>query len=153
MLQQTANEVWGYGAGMARSVARVTQVGPLPTDVTTEGALRFERQGVGEWLVDLDALGVTELRYLAARMLQGAGAPDYQALLSVVPGSGGNQYRVSIRDMAAGNPGVVSDIPEGGALVVDVITDQTGVLDFSYGPQLPAPPVPPPGAPERRLIL
>lgn len=156
MLQSTSNSVWGYGRGMARTVARTTRGTGAPDETTTEGAMNFAYQGPGEWLVTFDVAGVTEIRYLAARILQGGGAPDIQAMICIVPGTGGKQATVSLRDASAGNPAPPAEIPEDGALVVDVITDQTGDIRFSYGPQIPPPdtiPPPAPRPPTREVIL
>jgi len=150
MLQATSDQVWGFGRGMARTVARVTLTADGPV---TEGAMVFETTAAGEWTVTLDTAGVTEIRYLAARILQGAGAPDIQAMCVVIPNTGGKQIAVSVRDMAAGNPGVAVDLPLDSALVIDVITDQTGDIEFSYGPQIPPPSLPPPVPPPRERVI
>ncbi|MCP4593413.1 MAG: hypothetical protein GY842_21970 [bacterium] len=163
MIQQESQNVWGYGRGMARSVARVTfaseDPGPDPTDptdpanYTTLGAMKFTRVGLGAWQVDLDVAGPTYLRYAAARILYST-SDDFQAHVTIddsdpeVPF--GSRLRVQVWDVNGG--GVPADDAEDlqldAALCIEVIVNQSGEPKYNTGPSLlalpPPPPIPPP---------
>ncbi len=156
MIQQTSRPVWGYGRGMARTVARVTYIPgdtpePDPADAsyyTTLGPMKFTREGVGNWIVDLDVGGVTHYRYLAARIIYSGGAV-LQANVrveddpSVPPGS---RLRVQVLNPTGGGPApdAPEDLGANAALCIEAIVNQPGEPAFSTGPSLEELPPPPP---------
>ncbi len=158
MIQQESQNVWGYGRGMARSVARITfasedpgvdPVDPtVPANYTTLGAMKFTRLGVGQWQVDLDVAGPTFLRYIAARILFST-ADEVQAQVTVDPDLSvplGSRLRVQVWDVSGGGGDTPFDIQPDSALCIEVIVNQPGELQFSTGPDENAlvPPVPAP---------
>jgi len=155
MIQQESLPVWGYGRGMARTVARVTYIpGAAPPDpanpdlYTTLGAMKFTREGVGDWIVDVDVAGVTFYRYLAARIIYAGGAVLQANVTvendpSVPPGS---RLRVQILDPQGGPPGPdnPADLSANSALCIEAIVNQPGEPRYGYGPALVSAPAPAP---------
>ena len=149
MIQQESQNVWGYGRGMARTIARVTFATDVPEPnpanpayYSTLGPMKFTRLDVGAWQVDLDVAGPTYIRYAAARILFST-SDDYQAHVTIddsdpdVPP--GSRLRVQIWDVNGG--GVPADDPEDlqldAALCIQVIVNQPGEPKYSYGPRVP----------------
>jgi len=154
MIEGTGVPTWGFGRGQVRTVARVTRAGGVDTVL---GAMLFIDSGSGRWTVKPDVAGYTAIRYAAARILAPDGESQLQAA-AVIPGNG-SVVDVQIRDVST-NPNTNVELPEDCALVVDLIVDQTGTLQFSFGQQLPpeaAPepepaPRPPPSEPPPRIL-
>ena len=154
MLQSTGDQVWGFGRGQVRTVARLTRADGVDTVL---GPMLFIDVGGGRWTVKPDVSGFTAVRYVAARILapDGAGFASLQAA-AVIPGDG-SVIDVQIRDVNIEDNAV---LPDDCALVIDLIVDQTGTLEFSFGPQLPPEPVPepepaprpPPSEPPPRIL-
>ncbi len=155
MLQSTGDQVWGFGRGQVRTVARLTRADGVDTVL---GPMLFIDEGGGRWTVKPDVSGFTAVRYVAARILapDGAGLASLQAA-AVIPGDG-SVIDVQIRDVNGAESNAV--LPENCALVIDLIVDQTGTLEFSFGRQLPPVPVPepepqpspPPSEPPPRIL-
>ena len=160
MIQQTSQTVWGYGRGMARTVARVTyapgEETPDPTNpdfYTTLGPMKFTRgETAGWWNVDLDVGGVTYYRYLAARIIYSGGAV-LQANVRVDPATpDGSRLIVQILNPAGGGgptppPDTPEDLGVNAALCIEAIVNQPGEPIFATGPALLAAPPPPPPPP------
>ncbi len=108
---------------------------------TVLGPMLFIEGGGGRWTVKPDVSGFTAVRYVAARILapDGGGLASLQAA-AVIPGDG-SVIDVQIRDV---NIEANAVLPNDCALVIDLIVDQTGTLEFSFGKQLPPVPVPAP---------
>ncbi len=138
MLQSTGDQVWGFGRGQVRTVARLTRADGVDTVL---GPMLFIDEGGGRWTVKPDVSGFTAVRYVAARILapDGGGLASLQAA-AVIPGDG-SVIDVQIRDVNIEDNAV---LPNDCALVIDLIVDQTGTLEFSFGNQLPPVPVPAP---------
>ena len=138
MLQSTGDQVWGFGRGQVRTVARLTRADGVDTVL---GPMLFIEGGGGRWTVKPDVSGFTAVRYVAARILapDGGGLASLQAA-AVIPGDG-SAIDVQIRDV---NIEANAVLPNDCALVIDLIVDQTGTLEFSFGKQLPPVPVPAP---------
>jgi len=138
MLQSTGDQVWGFGRGQVRTVARLTRADGVDTVL---GPMLFIEGGGGRWTVKPDVSGFTAVRYVAARILapDGGGLASLQAA-AVIPGDG-SVIDVQIRDV---NIEANAVLPNDCALVIDLIVDQTGTLEFSFGKQLPPVPVPAP---------
>jgi len=138
MLQSTGDQVWGFGRGQVRTVARLTRADGVDTVL---GPMLFIEGGGGRWTVKPDVSGFTAVRYVAARILapDGGGLASLQAA-AVIPGDG-SAIDVQIRDV---NIEANAVLPNDCALVIDLIVDQTGTLEFSFGNQLPPVPVPAP---------
>ena len=138
MLQSTGDQVWGFGRGQVRTVARLTRADGVDTVL---GPMLFIEGGGGRWTVKPDVSGFTAVRYVAARILapDGGGLASLQAA-AVIPGDG-SVIDVQIRDV---NIEANAVLPNDCALVIDLIVDQTGTLEFSFGNQLPPVPVPAP---------
>lgn len=83
MIQQESQGVWGYGRGMARTIARTTRTDEAVAATETLGPMKFTRLDVGAWQVDLDVAGPTYIRYAAARILF-SDSDDFQDRKSVV---------------------------------------------------------------------
>ncbi len=150
MLQSTGDQVWGFGRGQVRTVARLTRADGVDTVL---GPMLFIDEGGGRWTVKPDVSGFTAVRYVAARIL----APDGAAFASlqaaaVIPGDG-SVIDVQIRDVNIEDNAL---LPDDCALVIDLIVDQTGTLEFSFGPQLPPSalpePEPSPSEPPPRIL-
>ncbi len=155
MIQQTSQNVWGFGRGMARTVARVTYIpegvpAPDPADpsyYTTLGAMRFERTGVGTWTVDVDVVGVTYYRYIAARIIHGGTGQILQANVVVDPAvPDGSRLLVQILNPQGGpsGPDTPADLSANSALCIEAIVNQPGEPLYSYGAGFGAPPGPVP---------
>ena len=138
MLQSTGDQVWGFGRGQVRTVARLTRADGVDTVL---GPMLFIEGALGRWTVKPDVSGFTAVRYVAARILapDGGGLASLQAA-AVIPGDG-SVIDVQIRDV---NIEANAVLPNDCALVIDLIVDQTGTLEFSFGNQLPPVPVPAP---------
>ena len=138
MLQSTGDQVWGFGRGQVRTVARLTRADGVDTVL---GPMLFIEGALGRWTVKPDVSGFTAVRYVAARILapDGGGLASLQAA-AVIPGDG-SVIDVQIRDV---NIEANAVLPNDCALVIDLIVDQTGTLEFSFGKQLPPVPVPAP---------
>ena len=138
MLQSTGDQVWGFGRGQVRTVARLTRADGVDTVL---GPMLFIEGALGRWTVKPDVAGYTAVRYVAARILapDGGGFASLQAA-AVIPGDG-SVIDVQIRDV---NIEANAVLPNDCALVIDLIVDQTGTLEFSFGKQLPPVPVPAP---------
>ena len=150
MLQSTGDQVWGFGRGQVRTVARLTRADGVDTVL---GPMLFIDEGGGRWTVKPDVSGFTAVRYVAARILapDGGGLASLQAA-AVIPGDG-SVIDVQIRDVNIEDNAV---LPNDCALVIDLIVDQTGTLEFSFGNQLqpvPVPaPAPAPSEPPTRIL-
>jgi len=150
MLQSTGDQVWGFGRGQVRTVARLTRADGVDTVL---GPMLFIEGALGRWTVKPDVSGFTAVRYVAARILapDGAGFASLQAV-AVIPGDG-SVIDVQIRDVNIEDNAV---LPDDCALVIDLIVDQTGTLEFSFGPQLPPSalpePEPSPSEPPPRIL-
>ncbi len=149
MIQQESQTVWGYGRGMVRTIARVTNT---PDGFITLGPMLFTQlPGSGVWQVDLDVAGPTYIRYAAARILFST-SDDFQAHVTIddsdpdVPP--GSRLRVQIWDVSGGGaPDLAADLQEDAALCIEVIVNQPGGPKYGTGPGLafaPPPPIPPP---------
>ncbi len=150
MIQQESQNVWGYGRGMVRTIARVTNT---PDGLFTLGPMLFTQLAdPGAWQVDLDVAGPTYIRYAAARILFST-SDDFQAHVTIddsdpdVPP--GSRLRVQIWDVSGGGaPDVASDLQEDAALCIEVIVNQSGEPKYNTGPGTvalpPPPPIPPP---------
>ena len=151
MIQQESQNVWGYGRGMVRTIARVTNTSD---GFITLGPMLFTQlAGPGAWQVDLDVAGPTYLRYAAARILYST-SDDFQAHVTIddsdpeVPF--GSRLLVQVWDVNGG--GVPADDPEDlqldAALCIEVIVNQSGEPKYNTGPGTvalpPPPPIPPP---------
>ncbi len=148
MIQQESQTVWGYGRGMARTVARVTFATDIPEPdpsnpayYTTLGPMKFTRVGVGLWQVDLDVAGPTAIRYAAARILY-SDTPGFQAHITIddsdpdVPP--GSRLLAQVWNVSGGgNPDVADDLELDAALCIQVIVNQPGEPKYSTGPGLP----------------
>ena len=149
MIQQESQTVWGYGRGMVRTIARVTNT---PDGFITLGPMLFTQLAdPGAWQVDLDVAGPTYIRYAAARILFST-SDDFQAHVTIddsdpdVPP--GSRLRVQIWDVSGGGaPDVAADLQEDAALCIEVIVNQPGEPKYNTGPSLLAAPVPAPAPP------
>ena len=155
MIEQTSRPVWGFGRGMARTNGRITYIpedtpDPANPDLyTTLGPMRFRRAGEGLWLVDLDVAGVTNYRYLSARIIHAGGAV-LQANVRVDPATpDGSRLLVQILDPTGGGPAPddPADLGANAALCIEAIVNQPGEPLFSTGPALESAPPPPPPLP------
>ncbi len=160
MIQQESQNVWGYGRGMARTVARVTYIVPdgvtpdpdNPDFYTTLGPMKFTKlAGDGEWQVDLDVAGPTYIRYAAARILYSS-SPGFQAHVTIddsdpdVPP--GSRLRVQVWDVSGGGaPDDAANLEDDAALCIQVIVNQPGEPRYAFGAALPGAPVPAPMPP------
>ncbi len=149
MIQQESQNVWGYGRGMVRTIARVTNTSD---GFITLGPMLFTQLAdPGAWQVDLDVAGPTYIRYAAARILYST-IDDFQAHVTIddsdpdVPP--GSRLRVQIWNVSGGGaPDVAADLQLDAALCIEVIVNQPGEPKYSTGPGLafaPPPPMPPP---------
>ena len=157
MIQQESMPVWGYGRGQVRTVARATRVNESPADLEVIGPMLFTYLGsTGSYRVTLDVAGPTAIRYCCARILHSSN-DDLQAQVVVDPSATplGSQLLVQIWDVNPGPPDTPASLSLDAALSIEVIVDQTGALEFSYGPQLavvpPPVPAPLPDPPPARL--
>ncbi len=117
MLQSTGDQVWGFGRGQVRTVARLTRADGVDTVLAPDGATFASLQAA-----------------------------------AVIPGDG-SVIDVQIRDVNIEDNAL---LPDDCALVIDLIVDQTGTLEFSFGPQLPPSalpePEPSPSEPPPRIL-
>ncbi len=155
MIEQTSRPVWGFGSGMARTNARITyapegvsEPDPAnPAYYRTLGPMRFRRAGVGFWFIDVDVVGVTNYRYLSAKIIYPGSGDVLQANIAVDPATpDGSRLVVQILDPQGGPPADddPADLTPNSALCIEAIVDQRGEPVFSTGPGLVDLPVPGP---------